>query len=96
MANNEFLTIPCFDTKARFLPEFTSAASVSDKLPVITVLMGLFLGGFHHSREPKQYTGVSGESSDPISIDTTVTVEAGRYIQLIGRTNNGHTNPQVL
>ena len=28
--------------------------------------------------------GVSGESSDPINIDTTITVEAGKYIQLIG------------
>ena len=29
-------------------------------------------------------TSVSGESSDPINIDTTITVEAGKYIQLIG------------
>ena len=45
------------------------ANNCSDKLPVITVSTGLFLGEFHHPVKPKQYGGSSGGGGDGDDID---------------------------
>ena len=59
------------------------------RIRVRTVLVREYYHGTYvHVRDVHVYrytcTSVSGESSDPINIDTTITVEAGKYIQLIG------------